>query len=252
MPTRTGGDADFDGTWAIWDEEFFRFMCDKLSSFRQPFAAALFSASSHHPFAVPERYRERFPEEGGKPIHKCIRYSDNALRLFFEQAARQPWFDNTLFVITADHTNQTSHAEYQTDYGGFAVPIIFYDPGAGLRGCSRAIAQQTDIMPTVLGYLGYDRPFLAFGNDLFNTPDHRRFAVNYLNGIYQYFQGDYVIQFDGSSVTAIYDYRNDPLQQHNIIHRIQPQKQMELQLKAIIQQYMLRMNEDRLTPDTHP
>lgn len=248
----TGGDADFDGTWAIWDEEFFRFMCDKLSSFRQPFAAALFSASSHHPFAVPERYRERFPEEGGKPIHKCIRYSDNALRLFFEQAARQPWFDNTLFVITADHTNQTSHAEYQTDYGGFAVPIIFYDPGAGLRGCSRAIAQQTDIMPTVLGYLGYDRPFLAFGNDLFNTPDHRRFAVNYLNGIYQYFQGDYVIQFDGSSVTAIYDYRNDPLQQHNIIHRIQPQKQMELQLKAIIQQYMLRMNEDRLTPDTHP
>ena len=243
----TDGDKDFDGTWAIWDEEFFRFFCDKINSFRQPFVAALFSASSHHPFVVPERYREQFPEEGGQPIHKCVRYTDNALRLFFERAKNEPWFNNTLFVITADHTNQTSHAEYQTDYGSFSVPIIFYDPGADLRGSSSAIAQQIDIMPTVLGYVGYSRPFVAFGCDLFRTPVSERYAVNYLNGIYQFFLHDYVLQFDGEKTIAVYDRKADPLQQHNIIHRILPQKEMERTLKAIIRQYMFRMNEDELT-----
>lgn len=241
------GDDDFDGTWAIWDEEFFQFFCDKITSFRQPFVTAMFSATSHHPFAVPERYQGVFPK-GTKPIHQCIGYTDNALRLFFEKAKKQPWFNNTLFVITADHTNQTDHSLYQTDYGVFAVPVIFYDPGAGLQGRGKGIAQQIDIMPTVLGYLGYDQPYIAFGCDLFQTPVTEQYAVNYFNGVYQYFKGDYILQFDGEKVVAVYDYKTDPLQKHNIVGRILPQKDMERELKAIIQQYMTRMNGDALVP----
>lgn len=232
-------------TWSIGDEEFFQFFCNRLNSFEPPFAATMFSASTFPPYTIPEKYKNTFPE-GRMPIHKCIRYSDNALRLFFEKAARKPWFKNTLFVITADHTNETNIPFYQTDYGSFAVPIIFYDPGAGLTGRDPGLAQQTDIMPTVLSYLNYDKPFIAFGSDLLHTPTEERFVVNYLNGVYQYFKGDYVLQFDDSEVKAVYDLKKDPFQKHNLSGRILSQKDMEKELKAVIQQYMKRMQEDNL------
>ena len=85
-----GNEADFDGFWAIWDEEFMQYFGRKIGTFPQPFSVGLFTASSHHPFNVPERYKGKFPE-GSLPIHKCIGYSDNALRLFFEYARQQKW-----------------------------------------------------------------------------------------------------------------------------------------------------------------
>jgi phosphoglycerol transferase MdoB-like AlkP superfamily enzyme len=97
-----GNKNDFDGYWAIWDEEFFQYFAGKLSGFSQPFVSTIFSATSHHPFLLPERYTGRFPE-GPHPINRCIGYTDMAVRRFFESASRQPWFDNTIFVITADH-----------------------------------------------------------------------------------------------------------------------------------------------------
>ena len=148
--------------------------------------SAVFTASSHHPYVIPDEYKDVYPEEG-IAIHKCIRYTDNALRRFFATASRQPWYKNTLFVITSDHTNLSDHDYYQTDLGGFCSPIIFFDPSGEIKpGMRDAIAQQIDIMPTVLGYLGYDRPYVAFGCDLFNTEPQDTWAVNYLNGIYQY------------------------------------------------------------------
>lgn len=241
-----GNDDDFDGNWAIWDEEFLQFFADKISSFPQPFSVGIFTASSHHPYVVPERYNGVFPE-GNLEIHKCVGYSDNALKLFFEKASKQPWFNNTLFVLTADHTNQTEHPEYWTDYGRFAVPIIFYTPDGDLKGYKGAIAQQIDIMPTVLGYLGYDEPYVAFGCDLLNTPAEETYAVNHNNGIYQYIQGDYLLQFDGEKTTAVYAFKTDKLLKDNLVGKVSEQSVMELKLKAIIQQYMERMNGDKMT-----
>lgn len=243
--TEYNNDRDFDGTWAIWDEEFFQFFADRLSEFRQPFATAIFSASSHHPFAIPQRYKGRFPE-GSLPIHKCIRYTDYSLKRFFEKASRQPWFRNTLFVITADHTNQTEHPEYQTDYGYYSVPILFYHPESDLKGHVDGIAQQTDIMPTVLGYLGYDQPYLSFGCDLVHTTPADTYAVNYTNGIYQYLKGSFLLQFDGTKTVAFYDFIADPYLKKNLGGNSPVRKKMEEELKAIIQQYMMRMNNDRL------
>ena len=239
-------DVDFDGNWAIWDEEFLQFFADKISTFPEPFSVGIFTASSHHPFNIPERYKEIFLE-GELPIHKCILYSDNALRRFFETASKQPWFENTLFVLTADHVNQSNHAEYMTDAGRYAVPVIFYTPDGDLQGREEAIAQQIDIMPTVLGYLGYDEPYVSFGNDLLRTPTEERFAVNHNNGTYQYFKGDYMLQFDGEKVIAIYDFKTDKLLKDNLLGKVAMQDQMEKELKAIIQQYMVRMNQDRMT-----
>ena len=245
---RFGGDKDFDGTWAIWDEPFLQFYCQKMSEMREPFMTAVFTASSHHPFIVPKQYELDFVA-GPLEIHRCIRYTDMALGKFFEQASKQSWFKNTIFLLTSDHTNQSDHPEYQTDLGVFNVPMLIYDPSAELvqPGCVDKVAQQIDFLPTVLSLLGYPHPYVAFGKDVLNTPAEQTWAVNYLNGVYQLVQGGYVLQFDGTSTTGFYAL-DDRLMQHNLVGTLPAQQQsMERLLKAIIQQYMQCMTQDKLT-----
>ena len=239
-----GGNAVFDGYWAIWDEEFLQYMCDMIGSFRQPFLASAFTASSHHPYNVPERYQEIYPQEGNLPIYRGIRYSDHALERFFEKASQEPWFNNTLFVLTADHTNLSEHPDYQSDYGKFRVPIIFYCPADSLHGIRDAIAQQSDIFPSILGYLGYDKPVISFGQDLFNTDDDETWAANLQNGLYSYYMGDYVLQFDGENETGLFAYRQDPTLKQNL-KGTQPATEQEMlrNLKALIQQYLIYMTQ---------
>ena len=246
--TRFGGDSDFDGTWAIWDEPFLQYYGAKMSEMKEPFMTAVFTASSHHPYVVPEKYQDVYPEEG-LIIHKCIRYTDMAIRKFFERVSHEPWFNNTIFVLTSDHTNLSDHAYYQTDLGGFCSPIIIYEPGNQSRipEIQDKIAQQIDILPTVMGMLHYPKPYFAFGIDLFNTAPEDTWAVNYLNGIYQYVKKKHVLQFDGEKTIGIYAL-SDSLMQKNLNGKLPDQPWMEQQLKAIIQQYMSRMIEDRLIP----
>lgn len=241
----TKGTNDFDGTWAIWDEPFLQYYAEEMSRMQEPFMTAVFTASSHHPFVVPEKYQQQFPEEHLE-IQKCIRYTDLAIRKFFETSRRQPWFQNTIFVLTSDHTNMSDHAEYQSDLGGFSSPIIIYEPGREPE-IQDKIAQQIDILPTVLGILGYQKPYFGFGIDVLNTPKEDTWAVNYLNGIYQYVKYGYVLQFDGVRTTALYSL-NDRLMKNNLKGKVEKQAQMERELKAIIQQYMERMTQNRLQP----
>ena len=236
---RTRGDDDFDGWWGISDEPFMQYMCQKMTEMKKPFMTALFTLSSHHPFRVPDAYKDVFKEENpDMPIYKVIRYTDMALQHFFEVARKQSWYENTIFAITSDHTNMSAFDEYRTDIGGFCSPVIFYDPTGEMgSGMVDAIAQQTDIMPTILEYLGYDQPYLSFGIDL----------LNYLNGIYQYVKYGYVLQFDGQQTKAVYAL-DDKLMKDNLKGKVAQQSQMEQEVKAIIQQYMERMTEDRLQP----
>ena len=244
----SGGDKDYDGVWAVWDEPFLQFMARSLGTLPQPFVAGAFTASSHHPYKVPPALESAYPEEGDQPIYKCVRYSDMALRRFFESASREPWFRNTIFVITADHPALSSHDKYETDLGLYSVPIIFYAPDGSLPTEVRndVIAQQADIMPTLLSMLGYQRPFIAFGKDLTRATPSTSWAMNFNNGIYQYLRGDWMMQFDGQHVSAMYRFKDDQLLKHNLKGHDAVQDTMELELKSIIQQYMARMTTNRL------
>ncbi len=245
-----GGMDDFDGKWAIWDEPFLQFTLDKIGQMSQPFLATVFTASSHHPYNVPEQYRDSLKDEGGRPIHKCVRYTDLALRRFFERASHEPWYQNTVFVLVADHTNQNSHDVYKTDLGLYSIPIIFFTPDGSIKPAMRddVIAQQTDITPTLLHLLGYERPYLAFGNDLLGEDPGQTWAFNYNAGIYQLIKGDLMLQFDGEKTTALYRYKTDRLLKDNLVGQLPQQQEMEQFVKALIQQYMSRMNENRLKP----
>ncbi len=244
------GDEDFDGTWAIWDEEFFQFFAQQMGKMQQPFMTALFSASSHDPFVVPEKYNGRFPQ-GERPLQQCIAYTDYALKRFFETASRQPWFKNTLFVITADHVSQQIDPFYCTSLGNFSVPIILYAPGdPSLHGYDEErVVEQIDIMPTVLSYLHYDKPYIAFGNDMMNQQQDG-FALHWLPeaSSYEFVMGDYALQFDGKQVTSAYAFRSDSTFTHNVLGTMPPATldHMQRMMKSIIQQYMQRMTTDNL------
>ena len=243
-----GGDADFDGMWAVWDEPYLQHVVRMVNGFKQPFVASVFTASSHHPFKVPEQYAATFKDEGGQPIHKCVRYTDMALRKFFEAASKQPWYKNTVFVLVADHTNQNTHPYYKTDQGLYSIPIIFYTPDGSLEtGVKQGvIAQQIDVLPTLMGILGYDKPYIAFGCDVLRTPAAQTWAFNYNNGVYQYFKGDFLLQFDGQKTKALYRFKTDSLLKQNLAGKLPNQSQLENELKSLIQQYMHRMTTNTL------
>lgn len=245
--SRFGGEADYDGTWGIWDEPFLQYYCTKIGEMREPFLATVFTLSSHHPFNLPEKYRGVFAE-GPLEIHKCISYTDMAIGKFFASARRQPWYDSTLFFIFSDHTSRSNHEEYSSNIGMFSSPIIIYDPSGEIKpGVSKKVAQQIDFLPTVLNYLGCDLPYLSFGCDLFNTPSEETYALSYTNGVYQYVKYGYVLQFDGEKSRALYSLE-DRAMRTNLLGRVAEQQRMEEELKAIIQQYMYRMVHNELLP----
>ncbi len=245
---RFGGEKEFDGTWGIWDEPFLQFFCAELSDLPQPFLASVFTLSSHHPFKVPEKYKDVFTDEGIFELHKAVKYSDYALYRFFEEARKQPWFYNTIFVISSDHTSsKRTHDKYKNEMGNFRIPILIYDPSGELpRGRQPGIIQQIDIMPTLLNYLGYNRPYIAFGKDMFNTDPEDTWAINW-NDIPTYIKGQYLMKLMDGNI-SLYDYTKDPECNENLYGKgIPEEKDMELRLKAFVQSYLERMNTDNVS-----
>jgi len=237
--------ADFDGIWGVWDEPFFKFFGEKLSTFKQPFLASIFSVSSHHPFKVPEKYTGKF-KKGPAPILEVIGYSDFALRELFNQIAKSPWYKNTLFVLTADHTNESVHKEFQNNFGAYCVPIIFFKPGSDLKGFKHRIAQQIDIMPTVLSYLNFDEPYIAFGNNLLDD-SYESYAFNTNGSTYNLYMKDHILEMIDNKPIGLYNYKNDVFLENSLVEK-EPEleKQMEEKMKAIIQTYNSRLIDNNM------
>ncbi|MCF6359331.1 MAG: LTA synthase family protein [Cyclobacteriaceae bacterium] len=241
-------DEYWDGVWGIWDEEFFQFFAQTMGNFKQPFLSTIFSVSSHHPFEVPKKYKDTFPK-GSLPMHQVIGYTDYAIRRFFDAAKQTDWYNNTLFVFTADHTNQSAYKEYKTSLGNRSIPIIFFDPSGELMGLSSEVAQQIDIMPTILSYLNYDEPYFAFGNDLLDsTANH--FAVNSTSTYYQLVMDDYFMQFNGVDEPRFFNFKEDVFLSQNIASQhLSKMDSMNQILKAFMQQYNNRMIDNKISFD---
>lgn len=237
---------DFDGIWGLWDEPFLQFFASKLNGFPRPFMASVFTVSSHHPFKVPVKHKGKFPE-GPIPICKTINYSDYSLRRFFDAINDKPWFDSTLFIITADHTNQTIFREYQNTLGHFSIPVAFYMPNSNLKGFVNSIAQHIDIMPSILGLINYDSDFIAFGNNIFDESSES-FAFNTRGSNYYLFMDDYVLEMFNNKTVSLYNYNRDRYFENNLAgHMPDIQKKLEDRLKAVIQEYNRRLIDNDLT-----
>lgn len=244
--TEYNNDDDFDGVWGIWDEPFMQYMAKTINTFKQPFFSAFFSVSSHHPFKVPEKYKGKFPK-GPLQVQEPMGYTDMAIGKFFKTASKMPWYNNTIFVLCADHATVSYLPEYQTLPGYFSIPILLYYPGGNLKGKTDKLMQQIDIMPTVLNYLNYDKPYFAFGFDAFDN-NQKNFVINNNDGTFNIYQGDYLLLNDGKLSTALYNLKTDRLTKNNLIGKLPAvQTQMETQLKAFVQQYNNKMISNNLT-----
>ena len=237
------GKTGFDGFWGIWDEPFLQYMGETLTTFAEPFFASVFTLSSHHPFHVPAEYEGAF-REGTTKMHRPVQYTDHAIRRFFEYARTQEWFENTLFVFSADHVSSEIFAEKtKTPTGNSHIVLFLYTPDGAVSGKDYRTAQQLDIMPTVLGLTGYEKPYFAFGRDVFREPERLPVATNYSNESFQYIADSVVLFSDGAKTLFAYE-RADTLQQHDVkALNLPAQQEGERLLKAILQQYYTHLNE---------
>lgn len=163
-------DKDFDGRWGIFDEPYLQYVAKKLTGFQQPFMATLFTLSSHHPYTIPKQHKGRFPK-GELEIHESVGYADYALREFFKTASKQPWYKNTLFILTADHTQMGNAPAYQNEPGYFRVPILLFHPSKTFDKVNpERVVQQADIFPTVVDYLNLKtNKLLPFGQSMLDS-----------------------------------------------------------------------------------
>lgn len=219
-----GQKDDDDGYWGIRDEPYFQYWCKELSAKKEPFVSLCFSLSNHDPYSLPEQYEGKFVE-GKYPIVKTVQYTDLAVRRFFESAARTDWFNNTLFIITADHTSVSLKPARVNDKSKFGIPLIFYAPGMRLQADENRVVEQIDIMPSVLDFCNYPNDFFCLGSSIFSPIDSTHDCAIVRSGQDFYmFRNDRELYFDG--ITEVKQYP-----------KLAANKADETYLKAYIQSY---------------
>lgn len=239
-------DKDFDGTWGIYDNEFLQFSAKELDKFEKPFAATIFTLSSHHPYSLPDNYIIKDTTDT-TPFEKTVSYVDYSLKNFFATVAGYEWFENTIFVITADHVNpEHKHEEYKNIYGTYRVPIAFFAPQIIETKEVDEIAQHTDIGISILSALNIDDKVFSFGRNLFDSIQEQTY-INYINNVYSFSDGRYLLQSDGNNIQRIYDIKNDKLLRNNIYNNNSAEwNELNEQLKLRLQQYNNRMINNKL------
>lgn len=172
------GSQDFDGTWGIYDGPYLKFAADKINEMPKPFFAGIFTLSSHQPYAVPKGIK--FPK-GTLEIHESIGYTDSAVKDFFEKIKNETWFKDTVFILTADHTQKLESGKFENLVGHYRVPFLIYIPGQKLPLIKNKVTQHSDIPPTVLDMVGLNSNQLPkLGASVFSAD--KGLAINYADG----------------------------------------------------------------------
>lgn len=242
-------DLSMANSWGIWDMPWLQYMAHQLDTIKTPFFATVFTLTSHHPYILPEEY-EYLLGRGTTPMHHGVLYTDLSIKKFFETASKMDWFENTLFVFTADHVSpQMAHEETMTAKGNTEIILFMYTPDGSLKGSTDEVFQQLDIMPTVLGLVGNKQPYFAFGRDIFNEKDRFKMATNCVHQVYQCITDSYSLYSDGEKILHVYA-ANDTLQKNDIKCDTNPEiLDIERHFKAILQSYTKHVHDkDYIVP----
>lgn len=245
--TEYNNDADYDGTWGIYDEEFFVWSAQQMTQMKKPFFSTIFSLSSHPPYAIPEQYQSIFTG-GETDMHNSVNYTDFAIRQFFNYAKKQDWYNNTLFIITADHTPATSQPEYYKDMGSMHIPLVFFHPNdSTFKGQSNKVVGQIDIMPTIFDLIGYDQPFYSFGQSIFK--DNEGFSVVYHNNKYLIYGQDFMLTFQHDKPLGLYNLKDRLLDPNQLSEQPKVRQFLENKIKAYIQTYNYDLIHNQMTAE---
>ncbi len=234
-----------DGKWGIFDEEFLGYFGEQLGVFKQPFFSSIFTISSHIPFTMPKKHEGKFGK-GATKFYETVGYTDYALSKFFDYAQEQSWYNNTLFVITADHCAAIGNKFYNTAIQEYNIPIIFFDPSnKALKGVHEKNMQQIDILPSILNYLNYNKPFVSYGN---SYTEKENLIINYINNAYHVVIDDFYFVFDGTTIIELYNFKKDFLLKNNLVTTKRDTViSLEIKIKAYLQSFTTSLVNNTLT-----
>ncbi|BBO83333.1 hypothetical protein DSCO28_38990 [Desulfosarcina ovata subsp. sediminis] len=154
----------FKGTWGVCDEDLFNRAHREFEAYgNQPFFGLVFTSSYHSPFEFPSG-RLKKEELSDNPEHNAVRYADYALGRFFEQARRSSYWNNTLFLVVADHDNRVRGAEL-VPISHFHIPGLIIGPGIR-PAVHKAVVSQIDLPPTLLSLMGISGSHPMIGRDI--------------------------------------------------------------------------------------
>lgn len=174
---RTNIDEDkirFANIWGVSDEDLFDEVikaADDSYAAGKPFYDFVMTTSNHRPFTYPEGRIDIPPHQGREG---GVKYTDYAIGRLIEQARGKPWFEDTIFVIVADHcASSAGKNDLQVDR--YRIPMLIYSPKHVQPGVVKRLASQIDVAPTLLGLLNFSYETKFFGHDLLHTDtDHDR------------------------------------------------------------------------------
>lgn len=227
---------DYDGNWGIFDEPFLQYCVKQIDTLTKPFHAAFFTLSSHHPYAMPEEHKNKFPK-GSLIVHETVSYTDYALKRFFNEASKSDWFENTLFLITSDHSGLTESKDFKTQLGLFKIPMIIYHPKMKSNIVSTQFVQQIDVYPTIIDMLNIENEkIFTFGRSPFSEKE--KYYIYYTNGEYLLMIGNYLSKYKQDGTIELFDVEKDQTLKNNIANQQQEITKKHIRFtRAFIQQY---------------
>jgi phosphoglycerol transferase MdoB-like AlkP superfamily enzyme len=197
---------DYNSKWGVHDHILFNRVLQDLEKEKQPFFSTVFTLSSHEPYDVP--IPAHFPGTDEATLFKnAMYYTDQALGKFWEEARRQPWWDNTLVVIAADHGHRLPGNDANDMPSKFRIPFILAGGALASGGqVVSTIGSQTDIVPTLLAQMGLPTEAFPWGRNLL-APGAPSFAFYVFNDGFGFLTPQGVLTFDNVSKKVI---RQDP------------------------------------------
>jgi phosphoglycerol transferase MdoB-like AlkP superfamily enzyme len=187
------GQAEFQSTWGVSDEDLFKRAHEELSKTgKHPFFSLIFTSSNHEPFEIPAN-RVSVENDPEGPRKTAIKYADYALGRFIEKARQSGYWENTVFLIVADHPARL--------FAGNLVPVKrFRIPGVIIGDMIEArrvpgVTSQIDLVPTLLSLMGVDSKHPAIGRDL-TLPEYALGsgrAIMQFNSLQAYLEDDKVV-----------------------------------------------------------
>jgi len=187
---------------------------DNISKQTRPFASGIFTLSSHHPYPIPEQLTGKFPT-GNLTIHESIGYTDYALRNFIDACKKQPWFDRTIFVITADHSAQNQLHAYRTPSGKYAIPLLIYAPGILSPQKIYKTVSHIDIFPTILDLVNHPDSTRTLGTSIFSKTE--RGVTHFDNSAIHFTHNKWTLNVVNDNAVSLYDKRSDVNCEFNLV-----------------------------------
>lgn len=195
-----------------YDYNMFHFLDQKLNTLKEPFIAFTFTSTNHTDFHLPSKKFERYPQDlrnYNGSLNAYI-YVDNAIERFMEKAKKEPWFDNTIFIFTADHgagdalcpigkalrPDDKSLASIEH----FRIPLVIYAPKIFKPQEIKTLGSQNDILPSILDLLGFKQPFSVMGNSLFDPTVKNRFVYFYAGDLIGYIGKEGYIKYNFKTI----------------------------------------------------